>query len=217
MFSGEAEIQARRRTLSVLQDEVRSVLDSARDLAVAYDALMKKDNDGLQAAIEKIRKSEDDVESLRRMLTRELAEIGTLMINREDLLRTAYDVEEISGYIAGIAFRFNQLDPRVLKKNKLDAAIKDLLETSIESVRCLNQVVLTLAYKPMNAIESSYEIQKVEREVDEKYRLVIIRIFKEVTPIIDLILLKDIVERIEHMSDRCLRASDSMTIVSLGL
>jgi hypothetical protein len=61
------------------------------------------------------------------------------------------------------------------------------------------------------------EVQKVERTVDQKYRVLIAKIFKEVNSIKDLIVLKDIVEEIEDLSDRCLDASDSITIVALGL
>ncbi len=217
MFSGEAEIQARRRTLAVLQDEVRTVLDAARDLSQAYNALIHNDQEGLMAAIAKIRKSEDDAESLRRTLTRELAEIGTMLMNREDLLRTAYDVEEIGGYISGIAFRFRQISPSIFRKHRLDEAYRDLIDSSIESVNHLNQVVHALSVNPMRAIEMAHAVQKIEREVDDKYRSIIATIFKEVDSLKDLIVLKDIIEGIEDLSDRCLAASDSMTIVALGL
>jgi hypothetical protein len=53
--------------------------------------------------------------------------------------------------------------------------------------------------------------------VDHKYRVLIVKIFKEINSIKDLIVLKDIVEEIEDLSDRCLTASDSITIVALGL
>lgn len=217
MFSGEAEIQARRRTLAVLQDEVRNVLDAVRDLSQAYDSLIHNDQEGLHSAIEKIRKSEEDAESLRRTLTRELAEIGTMLMNREDLLRTAYDVEEIAGYISGIAFRFKQITPNILQKNRLDEACGELIDAAIESVNHLNRVVHALSVNPMNAIDMAYEVQKVERDVDVKYRTLIAKVFKEVDSIKDLIVLKDIIEGIEDLSDRCLAASDSMTIVALGL
>ena len=105
MFSGEAEIQARRKTLAVLQDEVRRVLDASRELVQLYTALSKNDAAGVQASLERIRKAEEDTEQLRRMLTRELAEIGTMIINREDFLGTAYNVEEMAGYTAGVAFK----------------------------------------------------------------------------------------------------------------
>lgn len=217
MFSGEAEIQARRRTLAVLQDEVRTVLDAARDLAEAFVFFLNDDVEGLKSTIEKIRKSEDDTESLRRNLTRELGEIGTMLMNREDILRTAYAIEDIAGYISGTAFRFQYMSPKILKKNKLDNDCKELIDLSIESVNQLNKVVHTLSLNPLKALEMSSEVQKIERTVDEKYRTLIGRVFKEVDSFKDLIILKDIIEEIEDLSDKCLTASDSITIVALGL
>ncbi|OHE55409.1 MAG: phosphate transport regulator [Thaumarchaeota archaeon RBG_16_49_8] len=217
MYSGEAEIQARRRTLAVLQDEARRVLDAARDLAQAYNSLVNGDKEGLQSAIERVRKAEDDTESLRRTLTRELAEIGTMMMNREDLLRTAYDVEAIAGYISGIAFRFTQLSVDVLKRNSLDADCKDLIDTAIQSVQQLNQVVHALSVNPMSAIDSASQLQKTEKDIDNKYRVLVSKIFEEVDSVKDMIVFKDIVEGIEDLADHCLAAADSMTIVALGL
>ncbi len=217
MYSGEAEIQARRRTLAVLQDEVRRVLDATRDLAQAYNALVNDDQEGLQSAIERIRKAEDDTESLRRTLTRELAEIGTMMMNREDLLRSAYDVEEIAGYISGIAFRFTQLSVDVLKQNSLDTDCKDLVDAAIQSVQQLNQVVHALSVNPMSAIDSASQLQKTEKDIDNKYRMLVSKIFEEVDSVKDMVVFKDIVEGIEDLADHCLAAADSMTIVALGL
>ncbi len=217
MYSGEAEIQARRRTLAVLQDEARRVLDAARDLAQAYNSLVNGDKEGLQSAIERVRKAEDDTESLRRTLTRELAEIGTMMMNREDLLRTAYDVEAIAGYISGIAFRFTQLSVDVLKRNSLDADCKDLIDTAIQSVQQLNQVVHALSVNPMSAIDSASQLQKTEKDIDNKYRVLVSKIFVEVDSVKDMVVFKDIVEGIEDLADHCLAAADSMTIVALGL
>ena len=217
MFSGEAEIQARRRTLAVLQDEIRTVLDASRGLSQAYEFLLQNDQEGLQACIEKIKKSEDDTESLRRTLTRELGEIGNMLMNREDLLRTSYDIEEIAGYVSGTAFRFKQISPKILKKGGLDKDCKELVDLSIESINHLNRVVHTLSINPLEALEMAQEVQKIERTVDQKYRVLIAKIFKEVNSIKDLIVLKDIVEEIEDLSDRCLDASDSITIVALGL
>jgi len=217
MFSGEAEIQARRRTLAVLQDEVRTVLDGARDLALAYESLLGNDEAGLLAAIAKIRKSEEDVESLRRTLTRELAEIGTMLINREDLLRAAYEIEEIAGFTAGIAFRFRHVSAETLESSGLAEQCRELISASIASVNHLNKVVHALSGNPLNAINMAYEVQRIEHEVDKKYRDSIVKLFKQVDSFKDLIVLKDIIEGIEDLADRCLAASDSMTIVALGL
>ena len=51
MFSGEAEIQARRKTLAVLQDEVRRVLDASRELVQLYVAMSKNDSAGINGSL----------------------------------------------------------------------------------------------------------------------------------------------------------------------
>ena len=121
MFSGESESQARRRTLSVLLDETRKVLDSSRELSSVFEAVVKNDPKSVESSINKISEAEDEVEGYRRALTRELAEVGSLLMNREDLLKTAYEIEEIAGYTSGVAFRLSIVDTKSLKK----AAIKN--------------------------------------------------------------------------------------------
>tara|TARA_B100001971_G_scaffold66245_1_gene60985 strand:- start:299 stop:721 length:423 start_codon:yes stop_codon:yes gene_type:complete len=140
-----------------------------------------------------------------------------MLMNREDLLRTSYDIEEIAGYISGTAFRFNQISSKILKKAGIGKDCKEIIDLSIESVNQLNRIVHTLSINPLKALEMAQEVQKLERTVDHKYRNLIVKIFKEVSSIKDLIVLKDIVEEIEDLADRCLTASDSITIVALGL
>ena len=217
MFSGEAEIQAKRRTLAVLQDESRKVLDAARDLSLAFTALLKNDQKGLQAAQLRIGKAEDDIESLRRTLTRELAEIGTMMMNREDVLRTAYNIEDIAGYLSGIAFKFSQVKRSALRRGKFRDEVKGLVDMSVEALQRMNDLVRALAMNPSDAIRLANDVQKIEREIDDKYRMLSARLLKEVRAVKDLIILRDILESIEDMTDRCLTASDSLTILSLGL
>ncbi|HZW58150.1 MAG TPA: DUF47 family protein [Nitrososphaerales archaeon] len=217
MFSGEAEIQARRKTLAVLQDEVRRVLDASRELVQLYISLTKADSAGIQSSLERIRKAEEDTEQLRRMLTRELAEIGTMIINREDFLRTAYNVEEMSGHIAGVAFKLSQVKFTAIKRAGIVEQLRDLIDMSVESVQRLNEVVRALAINPIHAIDLSNSVQKLERQVDDKYRNLTSKIMSEVDSFKELLLLKDIVQGIEDLVDNCLSATDSITILALGL
>jgi predicted phosphate transport protein (TIGR00153 family) len=217
MFSGEAEIQARRRTLAVLQDEVRRVLDSCRELSTVYLSLLNDDRQTVETGLERIKKCEEDAESLRRALTRELAEIGTMIMNREDFLRTAYTVEDMAGYISGVAFKFSQTKPQSLKKAKLETEFHELIDMAVESVQRLNEVVRALGINPIHSIDLAQSVQKIERQIDEKYRTLTSRLINQVDSFKDLILLKDIIQGIEDLVDRCLEASDSITILALGL
>ena len=105
MSGAEGEIQARRRTIVVLQDEMRRVLDAARVLLDEYDALYKGDKNAIGAATQKVRKAEEDVVTLRSALIRELAQVGTLLINREDILGLSMNPQqsiEMAGQVQGL-------------------------------------------------------------------------------------------------------------------
>src|SRR5437879_7965998 len=118
---------------------MRRVLDAARVLLDEYDALYKGDKNAIGAATQKVRKAEEDVVTLRSALIRELAQVGTLLINREDILRTAFAVEDIFGHINGVAFRMSQLSKALAKKKKYRDAITDLLDTQKDRMQTVNK------------------------------------------------------------------------------
>ena len=89
MYSGELEVQAKRKAIAVLQDEINRILNASRELATLPDLMMKKEKTGIKNALEQISSIEEEVENLRRKITREVADVGGLIMNRENLLNTA--------------------------------------------------------------------------------------------------------------------------------
>jgi len=74
MYSGELEVQAKRKAIAVLQDEINRILNAARELATLPDLMMKKDKTGIKNSLEQISTIEEEVENLRRKITREVAD-----------------------------------------------------------------------------------------------------------------------------------------------
>ena len=216
MSGAEGEIQARRRTIVVLQDEMRRVLDAARVLLDEYDALFKGDKNAAGAATQKVRKAEEDVVTLRSALIRELAQVGTLLINREDILRTAFAVEDIFGHINGVAFRMSQLSKALARNKKYRDAITDLLGSLIDGMSKLNEGVRGLSMNPQQSIEMAGQVQGLESEIDTKYREAIAQTMKTATGYKELIVVKEILESIEDCADAMLSAANATTVVALG-
>jgi predicted phosphate transport protein (TIGR00153 family) len=217
MYSGELEVQAKRKALAVLQDEITRILNSSRDLSTLTSSLIKGDEKDIQMCLERMRNTEEEVENLRRKITREVAEIGSLMANREDILRTAYIIDDIAGYISGVAFRLANMKASSLKKASFDDDLKQLVSMVVDTIFKLNEMGRALSINPANAIDLAQDVQKLERQVDSKYRAVIIKALSEISSTKDLLLLKDAVEGIEGMVDKCQEASDSFTILALSM
>ncbi|MGB8100966.1 MAG: DUF47 domain-containing protein, partial [Nitrososphaeraceae archaeon] len=93
MYSGELEVQAKRKALAVLHDEINNILNAARDLSLLTDSIIKGGDKDMEISLLRMRNAEEKVENLRRKMTREVSEIGSLMVYREDVLRTAYIID----------------------------------------------------------------------------------------------------------------------------
>lgn len=217
MYSGELEVQAKRKALAVLHEEINSILNAARDLFSLTESMINGSDGNMDSSIMHMRKTEVDVENLRRKMTRAVSEIGTLMVYREDVLRTAYIIDDIAGYINGIAFRLYNIKITSIKKGKFDLDLKELVNMVVEAIFRLNEMARALSMNPERTIEMGQEVQQLEKKIDETYRKVIVKALNEIPNVKDLILLKDIVEGIEGMADKCQAASDSLTILALSM
>jgi len=217
MYNGELEVQAKRKTLAVLHDEITHVLNAARDLSSLTDSLIKGTNKETEISLDRMKNAGEEVENLRRKMTREISDTGSLMVYREDVLRTAYIIDDIAGYITGIAFRLSNIKIATLKKGKFDEDISELINMVVEAIFKLNEMARALSINPSTTIELAQEVQNIERKVDNSYRKVVIKALNEIPNTKDLLLVKDAVEGIEGMADKCQAASDSLTILALSM
>jgi len=217
MYSGELEVQAKRKAIAVLQDEINRILNAARGLSVLPNMMVKKDKSGVKNTLEQISSIEEEVENLRRKITRDVSDVGGLIINRDNLLNTAYTMDEIAGYITGIAFKLSNIKGTTLKNADLNKQLTELIELVVDQVYKLNEIIRSLNTNSNKSIELAQETQKIEREIDIKYRKMTITVLNDITNTKELLLMKDVIEGIEEMADKCQEVSDSFILLALSL
>jgi len=196
---------------------MRRVLDAARVLLEEFNGLTKGDKTEVSAALEKVKQAEADVMTLRSALIRELSQVGTLLVNREDVLRAAFAVEGIFGHINGVAFKLSQLPKSSAKNKKYRDAILDLLGLLIDGISKLNESIRALSLNPEQSIQMSTQVQQIESSIDSNYRDVVAMVMRTATNVKELITVKEVVEAIEDCSDAMLDAADASTILALGM
>ena len=217
MYSGELEVQAKRKAIAVLQDEINRILNAGRVLSTIPQLLVKKDTTGIKDALEQISAIEEEVENLRRKITRDVSDVGGLIMNRENLLNTSYTMDEIAGYITGIAFKLSNIKTKTLKTKNLEKELTELIELVVDEIYKLNEIIRSLNADTNKSIELAQETQKIEREIDIKYRKMTIKALDEIANTKELLLLKDVIEGIEEMADKCQEVSDSFILLALSL
>ena len=217
MYSGELEVQAKRKAIAVLQDEINRILNAGRVLSALPRMLVNKDTAGVKDALDQISSIEEEVENLRRKITRDVSDVGGLIINRENLLNTSYTMDEIAGYITGISFKLSNLKIKTLKTKNLDKELTELIELVVDEIYKLSEIIRSLNTDSAKSIELAQETQKIEREIDIKYRKMTIIALDEITTTKELLLIKDVIEGIEEMADKCQEVSDSFILLALSL
>jgi len=179
--------------------------------------LVKKDKPGIKSAHEQISSIEEEVENLRRKITRDVADVGGLILNRDNILNTAYTMDEIGGYITGISFKLSNIKSSTLKTAHLEKDLTELIELVVDEIYKLNEIIRSLNVDASKSIELAQETQKIEREIDIKYRKMSITALNEISDTKELLLMKDVIEAIEEMADKCQEVSDSFILLALSL
>jgi len=193
-------------------EESRKTVDAIRQLSGMV--LDEKVRDEARSKIEQIKL---DIKGSRRALTRGLAEMGSMIMNKEDIMRAAYEIEELVDLIDGTAFRVNQVKVKDIKNAGIDSDISLLLDKLVEILIKMNEMVRMLQMNSERTSELLPSVETVENEIDQIYRQLLLKVLNESNNIKFLILIKDILERLDRISDLCLSIADNIVIVSIGL
>lgn len=218
VFPAETEERVKQRALNVCQEHLRKVIEVARKVPQIIDCFLNDDKEGGQQLFNEIRKVEDEVDTARRIVSRELAEIGAILISREDFLRFTNLTSEIADFCEGVAFRLLQIMERKWKV-PLDIK-KDLVKLSdavLETVMKLRETALTLNYGSTKTLAKARDVEVAERAVDDLYRELEIKIIQSQLEIPVLILLRDVIQLLEDAADKAEDASDAARILSLAM
>lgn len=214
----ETEQRVKRRALSVCQDHLRKVVEITRKVPQMMNSFVNEDKKSVQHLFNEIRELRDDVDAARRTVVRELAEIGAILVSREDFLRFTNLTSEIADFCEGIAFRLLEIMERGWKVST--DIRKDLMrfsEAVFETVTKLRETAMTLSYGSTKTSEKAREVEIAERVVDDLYRELEVKILNSPIEIRTLLLLRDVVSILEDAADKAEDASDAARIVALAI
>jgi len=180
------------------------------------DCFIKDDKERTRQLFAEIRSCEDEVDKARRLVSQELAGIGAILLSREDFLRFTNLTSEIADFSEGIAFRLVEIMehswtvPMDIKKDLLK-----LSEAVMESVLKLRETMMVLSYGSTKTMEKAKDVEIAERNVDELYRELEIKLLSSKIDFPVLILLRDILQLLEDSADKAEDAADAARILSL--
>jgi predicted phosphate transport protein (TIGR00153 family) len=218
VFPVETEQRVKRRALDVSRDHLRHVVDISRKISQLVTVFVKGDKKTARVLFTDITKAQSDVDAARRTVTMELAEIGAILMSREDFLRFTNLTSEIADFCEGIAFRLLQIMERGWTVPK--AIMNDLIKLSdamFDTISKLRDTVMTLNYGASKSLEKAREVETAERVVDRLYRRLEVDILDSKMEVPPMFLLWDVVQLMEDAADKAEDASDATRILAFTL
>jgi len=215
VLPAETERRVKRRALGVCQDHLRKVLDLTRIVPQMIGCFMEDDKKNARQFFNEIQSREDEVDEARRQVSRELAEIGAILLSREDFLRFTNLTSEIADFCEGIAFRLLEIMEHdwAVPKDVKEGLLK-LSESVLETTQRLREMMMILNYGSNKVLEKAKDVEVAERTVDELYRGLEIKLLDSRLDFPAFILLRDILKLLEDSADKAEDAADAARILS---
>ena len=218
IFPAETEERVKRRALSISQDHLRKVVEITRKVALLVDDFININKSSVRQLYTEIRKSEEEVDTARRDVAHELAEIGAILPSREDFLRFTSLSSEIADFCEGIAFRLLEIIERGWKvPSDVKKDLGKLSDAMFETVSKLRETVMTLNYGAEKTSEKARQVELAERVVDDLYRALEVKILNSQIEIPALLLLRDVLQLMEDIADKAEDAADAARILAFAI
>ena len=215
VLPAETEQRVKRRALNACQDNLRKVVDVTRKIPQMVEHFLNGDRESARQLFSEIKRGEEEVISARRMVSQELAEIGAILISREDYLRFTNLSSEIADFSEGIAYylveimEHNWNVPGDIKKDLLK-----LSEAVFDAVLKLRETMMVLNYGSAKTLEKAKDVEIAERIVDDLYRALAIKVLSSKLDLPVLLLLRDVLQLLENSADKAEDAADTARVLS---
>lgn len=215
VLPAETEQRVKRRALTACQDNLRKVVDATRKIPQMFEYFMKNNKDAAKQLFNEIKKGEEEVITARRMVSQELAEIGAILINREDYLRFTNLSSEIADFSEGIAYYLIEIMEHNWKvPDDIKTDLLKLSEAVLDTVLRLRETMMVLSYGSAKTLEKTKDVEVAERVVDDIYRSLSIKVLSSKLDLPVLLLLKDILQLLENTADKAEDAADAARMLS---
>ena len=215
VLPAETQQRLKRRALRACQDNLRKVVDLTRKIPQLIEHFRNDEKELARQLFSQITKGEEEVLLARRMVSKELAEIGAILISREDFLRFTNLSSEIADFSEGIAYYLVE----IMENNwKVSEEIKKelllLSEAVFEAVLKLRETMMVLNYGSSKTLEKAKDVEIAERTVDDLYRALSIKVLSSKLDLPVLLLMRDILQLLENSADKAEDAADTARILS---
>lgn len=212
----DREEEYRSRLMSLVQDQVRKVMETFRTVLTMVENVM---NDAslkdMEVLYNEILKHDEAEKEIKRTIEREIANLGALLSAREDILRLVNCLDKIVDFSEGIAYRLLGLVKIKVKVNKdIMKNILHLGEMVYSILGKMREALLAVTLNVETFMKKAEEVESIERNIDEIYRELNFLILQSDMKVGHMLLVREIVSILEDISDKAEESVDILRYFS---
>jgi predicted phosphate transport protein (TIGR00153 family) len=211
---------AKRRKSKVLEIADRQMtlaIDTVIELEKSINAALNGNKQKAIASFNKLSTAEHEIDELRRIVFEELTRGSLLSKDREDIMHLVKRLDEMADHVKdasrAVILLLETEVPKELWKQFAQTA-NDL----VDCAKTLLKAIGMLGTDPPKAMELAKQIDEIEGVVDEKYlksKGLLLKYSKEIDAA-TILLLKDLIEEMEHVADACDDTADYVRILTVS-
>ena len=192
-------------------------IDTVIELEKSINAALKGEKEKAKTSFDKLSTIEHEIDELRRIVFEELTRGSLRSKDREDIMHLVKRLDQMADHVKDASRAvILLLDAKVPKE-----MWKQFVETAKDLVVCattLRKAIEQLGINPEKAMKLAKQIDEIEGKVDEKYlisKAMLLKYSKE-TDAATILLLKDLIEEMEHVADACDDTADYVRILTVA-
>jgi len=210
-------VQRRKSKVLELADrQITLAIETVAELENSISAVSKKNMEEAKKYIERLFKTEEEIDSLRRTIFEESTR-GSLPLNdREDLMHLVKRLDVMADHVKDSGRNVLLLLEISIPK-ELWNLYAEMAKDLVECARALRASIEKLGSDPAEARGLSEKVDQIEKRVDEKHLKIkglLLKSDKEVAPS-TLLILKDLVESMEQVADNCDDTADYVRVLTI--
>ena len=203
--------------LEMADRQMTLAIDTVIELEKSINAALKGNKEKAISSFNKLSTIEHEIDELRRIVFEELTRGSLGSKDREDIMHLVKRLDQMADHVKdasrAVILLLEAEVPEVMWK-QFALTAKDL----VDCATTLRKAIESLGTDLANAMELAKQIDKIESQVDEKYlksKALLLQISNK-TNAATILLLKDLIEEMEHVADACDDTADYVRILTVS-
>lgn len=209
------EKRHRKEALNLAQEQITKALDTATLLHKAIQSASEGKKEETKRFIENLWKEEEEVDSLRRSVFKELTNVAISLEFREDLMHLVKRLDVMADHVKDSARSVVVLLGTEVPNEIWSSNVK-VAEKLVQSATTLRSSIEKLGTDPIRAKELAKKVEEIEGQIDKEYfetKKLFIKYARQVDPG-TLLILDNLIEFMEQAADMCADTADYIVLLS---